>query len=332
MNRPSEPQIHAKIANVFALAKDMEPGLFQVTQLTSDLSGISIAVNCAFDIHILLPQALECTPCRMGRIVVSSQTLEACPKSDSLLSISGFFLVLQASSVRESLALIDLLLSFLSSSRNSSFTQWLKRIADLFTDGHAVDQVGIAGELLFLSAAIPYNSQIISFWNPLGYSPFDFSPPLGIPVVSPYAAFFEVKTSSLESAQFTLKIQQLRHQASISQSFAYVFVSILISSVGIGLTEFSQEILREHSYLEVNNPDIYAILRDKLKAVQALDCLCQGELRFDPHSSKIRLATDVNLPFPEPLHPAIVIDNYRLTADLLSTLSVGDYFSSVAFQ
>jgi hypothetical protein len=328
MNSLNDNDFHAEIQEVFATATHLEDGFCFVKHLLYRETQLDIAVNSANDFYVRLPTSIDCTPCHVGRILVAFETLEYSRRHDLPLVLSGLFLILQASTVREAAAIMALLYSYLSSSTNASFSNWLKQIADLFAPKTTEDQVGVAGELLFLAASIQHNRNIVQCWNIAGFSPFDFSPPPGLNTNSPYEVYFEIKTTSLGSGLYTLKLPQILHQSSISPFYAYAFVGLCISSEGQSISQFGMWMLQHYSSLHLTHPEIYQVLCDKVEVVHAIECLSENQLKFNPVSSTIRVVTNQGLPIPEGLSQAIVIDKFYLAVDMLATLSVSDYFSS----
>jgi hypothetical protein len=315
-----------EIRHLFAAVKDLDSEYYYFSLIQQSTVEISMALNKCHEFCIYIPDSIECMPLVLGRLSVSAKILESCNHASPIV-LKGFFLSLQTDSVREAAALVSLAYSYLMNPDSSSFTDWLKRVAELFRIDKVVNSIGLAGELLFLHRSCSLCPDIIRCWNPVGYSPFDFSPPPGLKI-SAYRSYFEVKSSNLDSHRYLLKTSQLMHQLSISNSFTYVFSGIAVSANGVTLPEFCYQIYNSFARQASFDIELKQILYSKIELLTAWLSMFASDFRFDPLESSMCLVIEKNIPFPEQLHPAISVEKYYLTSTMVSSEPLEYFFNS----
>lgn len=323
VNNPFDNQIR----HLFDAVKDLGSEYYYFSFIEQSTVEISMALNKSHEFCIYIPDSIDCIPLIVGRLSVSAKKLASCNSHAAPSVLRGLFLSLQTDSVREAAALVSLVYSYLIYPDTSSFTDWLMRIAELFRIDKAVNSIGLAGELLFLHHSSSLCPDIIRCWNPVGYSPFDFSPPPGLSI-SPYRSYFEVKSSILDSHRFLLKTSQLMHQFSISNSFVYVFSEIAVSANGATLPEFCYQIYNSLAHRESFDHDLAQLLYSKIELLIAWLSMVDSDFRFDPLASSLCLVIEKNIPLPDHLHPAITVDKYYLDSSMVSSEPLEKFFNS----
>jgi hypothetical protein len=289
---------------------------------------LSVAINSNCDFCIKLPSSIVCRPLTLGRLIVSQKSLESCFSPAQATIIDGLFLSLQTKSLKEAIALISLVFSYLSTKDDLSLSDWLKRISEIFNNNKGFNAIGLAGELLFLYRSMVYCSDIIRCWNPIGYTPFDFSPPPGLSA-SPHYSYIEVKSTNLDADNYCLKMSQLNHQISVTESYTYAFVGVAIASDGLSLKDFCQAISVLGAQKFSHESELFQVLQSKIEMVVAWLSMAECEFRFEPNSCTICLSTEKDIPFPVNLHKAISIDIFYLKPALISSLSLPLFFKNL---